>query len=276
MTSLSWAHISNKDAVQKRMVIFASKLAGCAGMHPYMNQDDMKYELLLAINGEDAVVPHGYLPPKAYEKQALETGMTKEANVLVQETMESLKEMDASASAKTVTSVVAKLNQMEGISEAAKDVVKTQLYTQHGIHGEDAIRQEVQHAMQKEIRVDNKFRTTKHPIIVLPGYDVYVGGRHDGMMEGSILTEIKNRTRRHLGAPLYERIQLHAYMDIFGVSRGLLIENYRKEAKQHDVYFEQDLWDGVVSSTRQFLEKCLLVENTAVDIKNGTLDGVNV
>ena len=40
------------------------------------------------------------------------------------------------------------------------------------------------------------------PIIVLPGYDVYVGGRHDGMMEGSILTEIKNRTRRHLGAPL--------------------------------------------------------------------------
>ena len=265
--SLSWAHIGapSKNG-RRRMVIFASKLAGCAGMHKYMNRDEMRYEFRHAVYGELAKdsVPDGYLPPKEYEDLAKSTGMTHEARELVQAAVQEISASQVHETSKIVVKAIQEINAMPGVSDAAKEIVKKELMTHHGVVGEEAIRKDTQESSEgREIRANNSFMTTREPIVRMPGFDVFVGGRHDGLMtdaEGhEILTEIKNRTRRHMGVPLYERIQLHAYMDIFGVRRGMLVENYKRDRREHEVYFDDDLWNGVVESTDEFLKESLLL-----------------
>ena len=271
-TSLSWAHISApaKEGGRRRLVVFASKFAGCAGMHQYMNPDEMKFEFIHAICGPGAaedILPDGYVPPKEFEKQTMERGMTAEAKRTLEDAVDSIKQSENSEqSTKTVAEAVKKINAMPGVSAAAKELARRDLFTQHGVHGEESIRKDASNQHGAEIRADNKFRTSALLAQLPDGFDLYVGGRHDGIMQptsddddaGPILTEIKNRTRRHMGVPLYERVQLHCYMSIFNVNRGLLIENYRKEAKEHPVFFDQTFWDGVVETAAVFLTTCIL------------------
>lgn len=273
--TISWAHIGRPNPTRnnrRRMVIFASKLAGCAGMHKYVNTEELRFEFRHALYGDDAIdeIPDGYLPPKEYEEKVKSTGLTTEAKQLVEESMSKITSAeDSTTSSKVVAAAIVKLNAMEGVSEQAKEVVRKDLYTHHGVVGEEAIRVDTAVAVDgREISADNKFVTTLGPILEIDGFDVYVGGRHDGLMKDAegheILTEIKNRTRRHLGVPLYERVQLHGYMEIFGIRKGMLIENYRKDRVEHDVYFDDDLWAGVLSSTKEFLESCLMTHSTSI------------
>lgn len=267
--SLSWAYIDAAPQLhhngKQRIVIFASKLAGCAGMHKYMNQDEMRYEFQHALYGLEArdVIPEGYMPPKEYEEVA-KAGLTTYAKTLLSETKNKITCLnDATLTSKIVTDTISMINTMEDVSEAAKELVRKELNTHHGTVGEDSIRADTQQAVEgRSISVDNKFRTCPRPLFEIDKFDIYVGGKHDGLMKDedghATLTEIKNRTRRHLGVPLYERVQLHAYMEIFGVRKGMLIENYRKNREEHDVYFDDDLWAGVMSSTEKFIRDSII------------------
>jgi hypothetical protein len=249
---ITGAHVGEPPAAtgRRRLTIFASKLAGCAGMHPYMDPDEMRLEFRQAVYGD---APEGYLPPPQAEARALESGMTPEATAVLERAVEAVKaSADSTESAGKVAEAAALVSAMEGVSEDAKAVVRSRLFTAHGTHGEDAIRAATEADKHAVIRTDAKFRST--PLGTLPGFDVFVGGRHDGIMDDcACVTEIKNRVRRHLGVPVYERVQLHAYMSIFGVRKGLLIENFKGDRKEHDVPFDPDLWADVVANTLEFL-----------------------
>lgn len=262
---LSWAHVGpppndpEKSKGLRRLTIFASKLAGCAGMHPYVSRDDMRLELRHALFGD---APEGYLPPKEVEARALKTGMTPAATEALERAVDEIKASgaaaDSVASAEAVDRATSLVSDMEGVSEEAKEVVRARLFTAHGTHGEDAIREATQADSKGalSIRTDARFRSTRiaTPPGIDVGFDVYVGGRHDGIVDAEgCVTEIKNRVRRHLGVPEYERVQLHAYMAIFGVRKGLLVENYKGDRRQHEVAFDDEFWRGVQLNLFSFL-----------------------
>ena len=257
--SITWAHVSQPRAGRRRLVIFASKLAGCAGMHPYMNQDEMRFEFQKAMYGDAAeeFIPEGYELPAQVEKREKES-MPDAAKDILKQALDDLPNLPAEKTADAVKDVANEISKISGMSEDAKNIVRRELYTSHGVQGESAIRDAVAKDNAVEIRADNKFRCSRE-LARIGEFDVFVGGKHDGIADGDdCIVEIKNRVRRHLGAPLYERVQLHAYMDIFGVSHGLLIENYKGSRKEHDVYFDQDFWNSVVESATEFVETCML------------------
>lgn len=137
------------------------------------------------------------------------------------------------------------------------DHLRTVLYTGHGTRGEDDIRRAAEVRKQVTIKTNAKFHVSDGPIAVVQGVSIFLGGKHDGLVDGTKIVEIKNRQRRLMGVPLYERVQLHAYMVIYNVRHAVLIENYLGEQKEHEVNFDDDFWSGVKSRVECFVATLL-------------------
>lgn len=74
-------------------------------------------------------------------------------------------------------------------------------------------------------------------------YIIY--GRTDGIDDDTII-ETKNRKNRFLGVPLYEKVQIHAYMYITNKKKGKLLENFNGDQREHIVVFDSDFWEEVI------------------------------
>ena len=132
------------------------------------------------------------------------------------------------------------------------DSIRSAMYTKHGTQQEDIVRQAVAERTAKEIKTSDKFKTSSRPLITVNSVDVFLGGRHDGMVDGKII-EIKTRQRRFLGTPLYELVQVHAYMHIYGTREALVVESYNGEEREHEVLFDDKLWSRVKTELAAFL-----------------------
>jgi hypothetical protein len=85
-----------------------------------------------------------------------------------------------------------------------------------------------------------------------------IDGRIDGLQDGEIV-EIKHRKRGFFKiVPLYELMQLHAYMFLLGKNEATLIQCIRKEnytgSHANVIYFSSSFWHSTVLQ----LKKCLL------------------
>ncbi len=245
--SLSWAHVSPTPTGRVRLTVYASKLAGLADMNRFANRDEMKSELVSVFDRNST-----YESPSDRNARAIDEGLSPEARSTLDATLALLPEM-AERGGEAVRVAVASICAAPGTTDEAKEAARSALYTAHGMHGEDAIRRGASVGLGETIRVDNRFRVSKK-LFEAGMFDVYVGGRHDGVIgKDRVLTEIKNRVNRWLGVPGYERVQLHAYMAIFGVPSALLVEAFRGEIRHHPVEFDAQLWTSVVERSSEFL-----------------------
>lgn len=147
------------------------------------------------------------------------------------------------------------------IPDKTIDLARQVMYTRHGTEQEDSVRAQINETRSQKIFDSNsKFR--KRELMTLshdPSTYVYIGGRHDGMDVDGNIVEIKTRQRRFLGVPLYERIQIMAYMHIFredDISTpciATLAESLNGEVREHSVEWDDDLWAQVKSSVDSFI-----------------------
>ena len=83
-------------------------------------------------------------------------------------------------------------------------------------------------------------------------YIIY--GRTDGL-DGDTIIESKNRKNRFLGVPLYEKVQIHAYMYITNKSKGKLLENFNGDQREHNVVFDPDFWEDVMQKLSEAVDE---------------------
>ena len=108
--------------------------------------------------------------------------------------------------------------------------------------------------MKKKIETHDKFVAGKEPVITTRNnIEVYIGGKHDGMVDGKIV-EIKTRQKRFMGTPMYELVQVHAYMYIFKTRQALIIESYLGQERTHEIEFDDGLWDTIKSNLVDFVD----------------------
>lgn len=137
------------------------------------------------------------------------------------------------------------------VAEAARSA----MYTRHGTEQEDAVRR----ASPRDIRLPANprlFMVSARPLTTVLGSRVLVGGSNDGVASGRIV-EIKTRQRGFLGTPIYELVQIHAYMHISETREALLIESYQGEQREHVVRFDDVLWADVRRRVDAFLAELL-------------------
>ena len=325
-TKLSWISFQ-----RRRIVLYASKLAGCANMHKYLSQDELGQQLDCYL-GRNA--DYRSLEEVAAERAKLLTGEAQDAlRALKSAAFETEKEVtDALADAKR-TLVDAPLRAIEDVSRAvaetrdllarcpearkalageedaadlpeplarevtalkelrarvvdpqlsalldrpeedvdverlraervvpaeAVEVLASAMFTAHGTRREDAIRETFQSSAGVRVDTCADFFVSKRPLFHVDGVPVFVGGRHDGIdaTDGSIV-EIKTRQRRFLGTPLYETVQVHAYMFMHDVRNATIVESFQGKEKVHPIEFDERLWAAVCERTEAFLTKHL-------------------
>lgn len=104
---------------------------------------------------------------------------------------------------------------------------------------------------------------TESPVYV----DVYIGGKADGLYEVNKtygIVEIKNRVSRLFNKVYdYERVQILAYMHIYGLKEvpGKLIERYGdvNNVKIHDINFDRHFWNyEIIPRVIQFVSDVFL------------------
>jgi hypothetical protein len=224
------------------ITVFASKLAGCVGMHAYIDKTDLIHEFNALRNNkvhrsfqEECV---DKIKNMAHEEQTYITGVI------------GTRYDDVTTMNEALRSLACKCNDPDILKH-----IKSELYKQQGIHEEDNIRQHFSNKNNVCVVKNDEFAT--HHMFTIHDTDIRIGGRHDGLSTDGSLVEIKNRMNRFLGVPLYELVQVHAYMVIFDTTRATHVENYKGETRETDVVFDPVFWNNIKSSLFELFSQIL-------------------
>ena len=136
------------------------------------------------------------------------------------------------------------------VIQREQDDIRRLAYTTRGKHDEkEALRQAAADRGLDPAAVDASSNAAffRHALRSAPGgHDYAVVGYVDGLTEDYVI-EIKNRMRRlfeHI--PLYEKVQMHAYMVLADRPRCLWVQRYRGEQESRMVEFDTAWWAGSV------------------------------
>ena len=82
-----------------------------------------------------------------------------------------------------------------------------------------------------------------------------IGGKVDGITETGDLVEVKNRQNRIFSfLPLYEKVQIHAYMFLTEVTTCRLVQSYDGQDKVNIYKFDQEFWGTVVEKCTKLVQ----------------------
>ncbi len=97
-------------------------------------------------------------------------------------------------------------------------------------------------------------RLMKKNLTKVKGFDVILCGKVDGMLDDGTLVETKNRRNRLMWKiPIYEKVQMEAYMWLADSEKCHHIENF--DGKQRETLYERNprLWDMCVEKLEKFI-----------------------
>ena len=73
-----------------------------------------------------------------------------------------------------------------------------------------------------------------------------LGGRVDGISDDNVLVEVKNRQHRLFEkVPLYEKIQVTAYLALTGITECKFVQCLEKNDKCDTIDFDCELWQEI-------------------------------
>jgi hypothetical protein len=83
-----------------------------------------------------------------------------------------------------------------------------------------------------------------------------IGGKVDGITEDGKLVEVKNRQYKLLNSvPVYEKIQIHAYMFITGIKECHLVQCFGDKTESKLIEFDDAFWDDVIKRLNVFVQE---------------------
>ena len=143
----------------------------------------------------------------------------------------------------------AKIESDEKLSTTQKaevtDFIRSQIYTGHGTRSEDKTADKVVADTGVRLERDDSFYT--FPVCQLDDNNFVIVGKIDRIEVGPdgsrTLVEIKNRTNRLFKRVVdYENIQIQVYLQLLGLVRARLVEQYNSQVASHDVDRDDELW----------------------------------
>ena len=222
----------------------ASKVAGFIGLHKYQNPDEIFYELL----GRDTV---GKKKIAELHKEFNLQPYNKVLNEILRDT--AVKDCIACgvSAANRTTDVVSVLEDVqhqagavlalrhdtlpEELRARIADEIRGQVSKQRGLHNEEKILNNYEAA--REVKVVE--RNTKMVKKDCGNYKLI--GRCDGYVaEKNRIVDSKDRTREWPTVPLYDEIQLRAYMRMYDAAESELIERFPNKTERHTLFTNDD------------------------------------
>lgn len=250
----------------------ASKVAGFIGLHKYQNPNEIIYELLQ----KDVV---GKMKIAECEKTYSRRSYSKLVNEVLREgPILDCVSSGLAAAKKTanVAGVLAEVEQQAGIildlrrdsftpelKKRLADEVRGKVAKQRGLDNEDGILNTYEAA--KEVKVTE--RNTK---TIKKDFGTFkLVGRCDGYVASEDrIVDSKDRTRVWPQVPLYDEIQLRAYMVMYDAKNAELIERFPDRTTRSTLYTnDADKWQSIHDGIQRGVEKVHLALNDEEELK---------
>ena len=230
----------------KRVVIRASDVAACIGLNPYKPASEVRDEIWKK-NWPDSF-----------------TGATKQdlAYAALNRSPESREILNEAIMFKARDSEEAHLNFEKAKAKVEADElltaedrskiiehIRSQCYTSHGTRSEDKTAVKVSEDTGATLIRDNAFYNLT--LLEMPDVHFVITGKVDRIEVGSdgsrTLIEIKNRTRGFFRSLReYENVQIQVYLQMLGLHKAKLIEQYNSSTNTIEVSRDEEHWDNVI------------------------------
>lgn len=254
-SGIVWRHLMNprlldepKTITPKKIWIKVSDVAACIGQHPYKRTSEVMDYLLEKYNPEKY---HG-LTRETKQKELI--GDHPVVNSIVNEASGTLTSNSIHVN-QVFDATKCAINRLKCITPEEKvevcDYIRKTIFTNHGINREDLTSDKFDGNLKK----DDTFY--KQLICELNGTQYYLCGRIDRLREetdGSYtLVEIKNRTKALFNVlKNYEFIQVHTYLGMTKLQKGLLVEQFDDDLRTYEVGFSSTLFQEHLSGLKDF------------------------
>lgn len=229
-----------------RIVIKASDVAAIIGMNRYKPRKEVMDDMWKKYSPET----FKGLTKKDKAEQAL--GFSTEAQEVLAGSLE-IRAKDSNQVQSIFNEARDKVISDPKLSDAQKtDVVehlRSKIYTTHGTRSEDQTADKVQADENVRLVRDNSFYN--YDVCEMEDARFVITGKIDRIEEHEdgtrTLVEIKNRTNRLFNKVVeYEMVQVQVYLQMLGLVRARLVEQYNTQVKSHDVTRDDEMWDDVI------------------------------
>ena len=230
----------------RRVVIKASDVAAVIGLNPYKPADEVRDELWKK-NWPDTF-----------------TGRTKQdlADEALGRSAASRKVLSEALSVKAANSTEAQANFEAARAKVEADAtltaddrskivehLRSRCYTSHGTRSEDKTAVKVEEDTGATLIKDNAFYNLT--VLEMPDVHFVITGKVDRIEVGAdgsrTLVEIKNRTRGFFRSLReYENVQVQVYLQMLGLTKAKLIEQYNAATNTIEVDRDEELWANVI------------------------------
>jgi DNA polymerase III epsilon subunit-like protein len=227
---------------KKRVIIKASEVAACIGVNTYRPIFDVLSDIWKKNN------PKNFKGLTRDEKNQAAVNASADTKILFDHAMAEVPENSDQVQS-LVHKTMEAVEKDETLSPQQKKMVgehmRKMLYTTHGTRSEDA----TANLDESKLHEDNKFYS--HTITSIEGTTYEIVGRIDRYQieeDGSkTLVEIKNRTRcLFKNVRDYEMIQVQVYLQMMGLSKARLIEQFNNERLSYPIDLNQYQWDNQI------------------------------
>ncbi len=249
--------------MRRRVVLFASDLAACIGRNRYESIGNMTTRYLKRFD-EDK-----YKELKTKEDETEKAISDIDSQIATMEAfadVKSINETIADMTSNVIANDGVHIDEMvrevqDGISAICRDAntfnprvdslirdhIRKRAYTDLGTAKEAFIASLYEGKKRVKLVKSDAFIKRIIGTVAANGenIDVYIGGKCDGIVvdeDGhNELVEIKNRTRRLFHKVQdYELVQVLAYMFVYGIEEGTLIERYQDTMCEHRMKFDPE------------------------------------
>ena len=238
-----------KPIQKKRIIIKASEVAACIGVNTYRPIFEVLCDIWKKNN------PSNFKGLTRDEKNEVALNASSDAQNLFQNLLKETPK-DSNEVQQLIQKTNDLVNKDEQLSSEQKKMVcehmRKMVYTNHGTRSEDTTADLDESALHK----DETFYS--HKITTIEGTSYEIVGRIDRYQlneDGTkTLVEIKNRTKCLFKKVRdYEMIQVQTYLQMLGLSKARLVEQYNQERMSYSIDVNHDQWnDNIVPKLTEF------------------------
>ena len=230
----------------KRVVIRASDVAACIGLNPYKPASEVRDEIWKK-NWPDSFTGKTKqdLAYAALNRSSASREILNEAIMFKARDSEEAHLNFEKAKAKVEADELLTAEDRSKIIEH----IRSRCYTSHGTRSEDKTAVKVSEDTGATLIRDNAFYNLT--LLEMPDVHFVITGKVDRIEVGSdgsrTLIEIKNRTRGFFRSLReYENVQIQVYLQMLGLHKAKLIEQYNSSTNTIEVSRDEEHWDNVI------------------------------